>query len=269
MHSDTKIGEEALREREEQYRSLVESMEDSIFLVDRNGRYLFMNKKYLSIIDQKLEKVVGKTYATFHSTGDTKEFNKKIEDVFRSGMSVQHEYRSRIDDRYFLRTLSPVKSSDGRISSVTVLSKDITDRRREQDVLRKSKPFLDTIFDSVPDGISVLDTELNIIRVNQTMKNLYAHMIPLEGKKCYQAYHKRAKPCKICPTQRALKSGRLEEREVSFTQAQGVAGALELSAFPILDDSGKPIGAVAYMRDITKRKQAEDALRKSAPNCNL
>ena len=120
------LGDAALRESEERYRSLVESTEDSIYLVDRNCRYLFMNKKHLSRLDPKKDKVMGSPYSRFHSKNDTKEFNDKIEEVFRSGISIQQEYRSRIDDRSFLRTLSPVKKPDGRISSVTVISKDIT-----------------------------------------------------------------------------------------------------------------------------------------------
>ena len=261
--------EDVLREREKQYRALVESTEDSIYLVDKNGRYLFINKKHLSRIEQKPEKVMGKSYADFHSSGDAKEFNKNMKDVLRSGISVQQEYRSRIDSRYFLRTLSPVKKSDGSISAVTVISKDITERKRAETALKENKQFLDTIFDSIQDGISVLDPELNIVRVNQAMENWYAHMLPLEGKKCYQAYHKREKACDFCPTLRALESGRLEMNEVPLVQEKGLTGTLELYAFPMLDDSLKPVGVVEYVRDITKRKRAEEALKKSAEKIKM
>jgi PAS domain S-box-containing protein len=130
--------EEAMRESEERYRSLVESTEDSIYLVDGNCRYLFLNEKHLSRLDLSIDKVIGKTYGEFHSEDDTEEFGAKIEEVFQSGQSVQHEHRSRRDGRYFLRTLSPVKGYDGAITSVTVVSKDINEQKRAEELLRRS-----------------------------------------------------------------------------------------------------------------------------------
>jgi len=55
-------------------------------------------------------------------------------------------------------------------------------------------------------------------------------MLPLEGKKCYQAYHDRSEACEVCPTLRALDSGKLEVDEVPLTQTKGVTGTLELFA---------------------------------------
>jgi len=135
--------------------------------------------------------------------------------------------------------------------------------------LRESRQFLGAVFDSIQDGISVLDSELNIVRVNQAMRKWYAHMLPLEGKKCYQAYHDRSEACEVCPTLRALDSGKLEVDEVPLTQTKGVTGTLELFAFPMLDDSGKPTGVVEYVRDITERKRAEEAIKESAEKIKL
>jgi light-regulated signal transduction histidine kinase (bacteriophytochrome) len=89
-------------------------------------------------LDLSIDKVIGKTYGEFHSEDDTDEFSAKIEEVLRSGQSVQHEHRSRRDGRYFLRTLSPVKGYDGMIKSVTVVSKDINEQKRVEELLRKT-----------------------------------------------------------------------------------------------------------------------------------
>ena len=75
--------EEALRESEEKYRSLVESSEDSIYLVDKDCTYLFMNKKHLARLSVPISQVVGRPYGEFHSPEETKDFARKVNRVFK------------------------------------------------------------------------------------------------------------------------------------------------------------------------------------------
>lgn len=125
--------EDQLRESEERYRSLVDSTEDSIYLVDRNCRYLFMNKKHLLRLGLLGDQFLGQLYRQFHSPQETKEFIKKVDHVFKTGESVQYQHKSRRDGRCFLRTLSPVKERDGRTTAVTVVSKDISELKEMEE----------------------------------------------------------------------------------------------------------------------------------------
>jgi len=144
--TERKQAEEALRESEEKYRSLVTTA-DTMYLVDETYRYLFMNERHLSRFGLPMNEIIGRPYSEFHSEKSTSAFVEKAEHVFGTGISVQHEYRSERDGRYFIRTFSPVKSSDGRnITAATVVSKDITERKqaeealvkREEDLLKKT-----------------------------------------------------------------------------------------------------------------------------------
>lgn len=133
--TESKRVEKALRENEEKYRSLIESTDDSIYLVDRNSRYLYMNKRHIKRMGFSRDEYIGQAYSEFHTPEQTKEFIENVDKVFETGESTRHEHRSDRDGRYFLRTLSPVKGDLGKTVAVTVISKDITERKEMEEKL--------------------------------------------------------------------------------------------------------------------------------------
>jgi diguanylate cyclase (GGDEF)-like protein/PAS domain S-box-containing protein len=124
---------EALRESEEKYRSLVESAEDSMYLVDRRCLYLFMNKRHFARLGMDGDNIMGREYGEFHSPEETAEFSRQIKTVLKTGRSIRQEHKSCRDGRHFLRSLSPVRRSDDKIIAVAVISKDITELKRMEE----------------------------------------------------------------------------------------------------------------------------------------
>ncbi|MGO9139365.1 MAG: PAS domain-containing protein, partial [Syntrophales bacterium] len=101
---------------------LVESTSDSMYLVDENYRYLFINSQHLSRMGMPSADIIGRSYEEFYSPEQTEVFAEKVNEVFKTGNSVQQEHHSRRDGRYFLRTFSPIKEVDpnGQIMRVAV-----------------------------------------------------------------------------------------------------------------------------------------------------
>jgi PAS domain S-box-containing protein len=124
---ELKRTQETLQESEAKYRSLVETADDSIYLVNRKCEYLFMNEKHKSRLFLLYDKeYIGRNYSDFHPPDETKVFSEKVNKVFETGEPLQHEHRSQRDGHYFLRTLSPIKRLNNEVVAVSVVSKDIS-----------------------------------------------------------------------------------------------------------------------------------------------
>ena len=98
--------EKRLRQSEAQYRSFVESVEESIYTVDMDLRYILINTRHLARRGISPGVYTGKTYADFHTKEETAVFETKVRQVMETGMPMQDEYGQ--GGHYYLRRLNPV-----------------------------------------------------------------------------------------------------------------------------------------------------------------
>ena len=126
----------------------------------------------------------------------------------------------------------------------------------------KGEHFQASLFASIQDGICIVGNDLQILKVNPALEKWFAHALPLEGKKCYEAFWGRIEPCEVCSSRRTLETGDAAEEIIPKLGAEGKAvGWLDIYSFPLLDtDTGKIKGVIKYMRDITAWKRAEESL---------
>ncbi len=151
-----------------------------------------------------------------------------------------------------LRVLSFVANQ-----AALVIKKNLAEELRKE-----TERLLTDSFASIQDGISILDLEMKIVRVNPVMEKWYAHALPLVGKKCHLAYHGRDDFCNNCPSLETLRTMKPACEIVPKTGPGGqVTGWLELFSFPLIDhNTGRLKGVIEYVRDITERKKAQDAM---------
>lgn len=128
--------------------------------------------------------------------------------------------------------------------------------------VREAERLLSSVFACIQDGISVLDKDLNIVRVNHAMEEWYSHALPLVGKKCYEAYHGRDAPCEVCPSLQTLRTGALAHEVVpKVGEGRKVVGWLDLYSFPLFDERTRElVGVIEHVRDISEQKKARDEL---------
>ena len=255
--------EEALRELAEKYYSLLESTEDSIYLVDRDCTYLFMNSKYLSRLNLPPDKVVGRPYGEFHSEEKTKEFAEKLKEVFETGKSVQYEHKSLRDDRHFLRTLSPVKDQNGRMTAVTVISKDITGLKWAEEALRNSERRYRLLFARNLAGVYRTTLDGRFLDCNDAFARIFGYDSPEEilGLQASELYFDAANREAFIVQLR--KQGTLTNFECRLRRKDGSpVWVLETSSL-VEEEEGVPAILQGTLIDITERKLAVEKLQKA------
>ena len=131
------IEEEKLKKSEEKYRSLVESADDSVYMINKNYRYLSANNKLLSQLGLLRHQVLGKTFGDFHSSKETKEFIEKVNQVFETGKAVRYESYDNLLNHWTIKTLSPIRNlNTGQVIAISIIARDITDRKQAEEEIR-------------------------------------------------------------------------------------------------------------------------------------
>ena len=119
----------SLKASEEKYRSLVESTDDSVYMVDKNCQYLSANSKVLSDYGLTEIQIVGKNFSDFHLPEATRKFANRVKKVFETESATQYEAYNKELGRWVMRTLSPIEESDtAEVKAISVVSKNITKR---------------------------------------------------------------------------------------------------------------------------------------------
>ncbi|RLE37049.1 hypothetical protein DRJ12_03540, partial [Candidatus Acetothermia bacterium] len=239
-------------------RTILDASGAIIFVKDSKGRYTLVNSAFARAFSRPVDEIVGKRDVDIFSKAEAARL-RKIDARVLGGETVQTEDALTVlgRKRIFATTKLPVKDKEGRIVGVCGFAQEITEQRELTETLREGELLLRSIFDSVQDGISVLDPDLTIRYVNAKMNEWYAENVPLEGKKCYACYHNRSEPCDPCPTLRSLRSGRMERDVVPGLPGSPIEW-VELFSYPMKDpDSGEMTGVVEFVRDITERVRDE------------
>jgi PAS domain S-box-containing protein len=239
-----KWAEEALRIAETNFRNVIEKNADAIFVVDKEGIVRFVNPAAEVAFECRKDKLVGKTFGFTVVPGETTEI-----DIARNGMeSLTAEMR--------------VVEAKWEGQNVYVASlRDITKRKRVEEVIEKAKKDWEDSFDSINDMITIHDKDFNILRINKAAQQIFKSPFKeLVNEKCYKVYHGKDCPPEKCPHHQCLQTGKpmtIEGFESHLNRF------LEIKIMPRFDEDNNIIGIVHVARDITERKLLEEQLIQS------
>lgn len=145
--------------------------------------------------------------------------------------------------------------------SVKELEIEAAERKHAEEKLRESEEKLAGIIASIADHITMIDDEYNIVWANDVAKKMFGP--DLVGKKCYEAYRGYEKPCRSCIVRNCFEDGKAHEYEAVVPGPDGKEMTFwSVTSVAARHEDGRPKLVVEISRDITKRKQIEEGLRK-------
>lgn len=166
------------------YRQVLDISSDPSFCYAPDFRYLYANLAYANGIGRSQDEIVGRTVWEIFSKEEADKRAILIKWVFDQGKARTHELqvRGRDANRHYLTTMTPILDEQGRVKYVWANSKDITELRQTEEMLRENEAYTRSILDSVSEQIVVIDQDGVIVRINEPWRIFSMENSPEPGK---------------------------------------------------------------------------------------
>jgi PAS domain S-box-containing protein len=253
--------QEALRESEEKYRHLTESLLDAVYEFDREGRFTYVNEAVTRMFGYSKKEILGGLRAEDIISEQDKTISQRaINDIFKGNPTVGERTFLRKDGTHFIGEIhsGPIYSGD-KVVGVRGVLRDLTQARRAQEEIRK----LSTAVAQSIDGIAIGDLEPQLIYVNKAFASMHGYS-PEEmiGMKVVNLHNEEQKD-EYKSDLSHIKTQGYWAGEIGHIRKDGTPFPTYMSVTLLEDERGKPSGILAICRDITESKQAQEALRES------
>lgn len=247
--------EDALRESEENYRELADSITDIFFAMDKDLRYTYWNRASEELTGIKAEDALGKSiFEIFPDREDTRRAVAVYRDVLRTRQPRSFVSEYTLHNRTYFFEINAYPTKYG----LAVLTKDATERKQAENELR----VRDCAIASSINAITITDLELNLTYINNSFLELWGYEGNKEvlGKPATEFWRARRSASEIIDILRDRGSwiGELVAR-----RKDGSLFDVQVWASIVRSEAGKPICIMASFIDITERKRSEEQLQET------
>jgi PAS domain S-box-containing protein len=253
-----------------QFASIVESSDDAIISKDLDGVIQTWNNAAERLFGYRADEAVGQP-VTMLIPIDRHDEEPGILSRIRRGERIHHYETSRRRKDGSLvdisLTVSPVRDGSGRIIGASKIARDITERKDAQRKLQESEQRLQELLAAIPAAIYTTDADGKVTYFNQAAVDL-AGRTPVLGSDewcvTWKLYNPDGTPLPHdqCPMAVALKDGRpIRNAEAVAERPDGTRVPFIPFPTPLRDASGKVVGAINMLVDISERRQAETQQR--------
>lgn len=259
-----KQAEKELRQSEERFsKAFLSSPNPMIITSVSEGKYIDVNNSFIDMTGYGYEEVLGCLATELGLFANPDDWLKLRDKLINKGCcrNVEVILRTKSGKNLVVLASADIIELNGQPCILGTMV-DITKRKQIEEELRKREQFLNNIFQSIQDRLSVIDTQFNIIRTNKQVEQAYSHELPLVGKKCYKVYHGEDAICNGCPGLQAIGNCMPAHAIISVRDPSGNnIGWLDHYCYPFIDTTtGELTGAIVYARDITEKLRVEQEM---------
>lgn len=238
----------------------IEQAGESVVITDVEGNIEYVNPAFERITGYAKADVLGRNPRLLRSGEQGAETYEKLWDTLLAGRTWQGELINRRKDGATYveaASISPVRNAAGEIAHFVGVKRDISERKAFESSLQENLAFLNALFESIEEGICVVNRDLIIRMTNPVVRRWHGHRLPLEGRHCYDRFWQRDLPCDPCPVQECFTTGKPVSL-VKRIQTGSTERWVDIRAYPLRTSDEGPIREVIeFVRDISDRKRAE------------
>jgi PAS domain S-box-containing protein len=145
--TERKQAQEKIQESEAKFRSIIENSSDQIFMLDKDYKFLSINKTAADIFRKSPQEMIDKSIFEIFPEDTVERFSKNIKNVFDTGKSMNIEEKMLVRGREFdnSTSLNPVLDHGGRVIAVAGIVRDITERKQAEEVMKKKASELEKL----------------------------------------------------------------------------------------------------------------------------
>ncbi len=180
---ELEIQNEALRESEERFRSMVENAAEFVYCLTPQGCISYVSPNWLEMIDSRAETPIGHSIAEFVHPDDQAacyEVLQRMIDSGRKNGGIEYRVRDKKGEwRWHSSTATPIIGSNGSVVLFIGTALDITDRKKAEEALQASEIRYRTLLDQTFEALALVDIETQeLVEVNRKFTQLFGYSLP-------------------------------------------------------------------------------------------
>jgi len=258
--------EKALHESEQRYLAIFSDIEEGYFEADFAGNLVFINEPLCKISGYSKESLLGMNNREYTDSETAKKMYELFSEIYRTGRPAK------VKDFQIIRkdgtkciveiSASLIRDSEGQPAGFRGIARNVTERKEAEETLGESEKRYRSLFDESLDAIVITDREGRFVDANKAALDLFGFSREETSKTSFKELYVDPKDGARFKQEIETK-GSVQDFEVNLKKKDGVVMTCLLYVTAKLKNGGGIVGYQGIIRDITKARATETALRQS------